>query len=689
MKLSLVLHAHQPPGNFNSVFAKATRDCYGPVLDLIEERPALRVSMHWSGSLLEWLEDHAPERIDQLRRLVTAGQVEMLAAGMYEPVLLLLPPHDRLGQLRAHRAYIHRLMGVEPSYGWLTERVWDPSLAGDLVSGGIEGVTLDERHLIAAGLGPDELGAPLLTEWLGQALTLIPAADDLRRAIPWEPVEDVMQLIQRRADAGAHLAVYADDLEKFGLWPGTHRDVIRGRWLARFFDALLDAAAAVNMVPVGEAARSLPPQHRVYVPDGSYAEMLEWSLPAAAQRRFRDVQSALDEAGLLEVTRPFLRTGAYLQFLARYPEVNQLHKRMLDVSARAEPLLRGRRDWDPIALPPALTNLWRAQANCAYWHGLFGGIYFPHIRQRLWHHLLQAERALDEQRPAPPLRVLDLDADRQDEIMITTDHLVVVVDPDEGAVVELSHRPTAVNLGDTIARREEGYHDPGADLHFDAARRAIFVDRVLAAGHPPGRRSELEDQGQFAGRPYSASIHRRRGRIDVLLGRTGQAPGGALRISKRLSVPSEHALVTAEYQVSASQGDIEARFGCEVNLALLFTERPAGRMVAGTRIAALPRGAAVTGSSGCMLAVDGVPLIVRIEADPPADLDVRPVETVARSEQGMERTPQELAILLSWPLRLAEQSPPFTARVAIAIEETPAAERDSDAPKAGERFGAT
>src|SRR5690606_40535639 len=41
VKLSLVLHAHQPPGNYDSVFQRAIDTCYGPVLDLIEERPTL------------------------------------------------------------------------------------------------------------------------------------------------------------------------------------------------------------------------------------------------------------------------------------------------------------------------------------------------------------------------------------------------------------------------------------------------------------------------------------------------------------------------------------------------------------------------------------------------------------------------------------------------------------------------
>ncbi len=39
-----------------------------------------------------------------------------------------------------------------------------------------------------------------------------------------------------------------------------------------------------------------------------------------------------------------------------------------------------------------------------------------------------------------------------------------------------------------------------------------------------------------------------------------------------------------------------------------------------------------------------------------AHLDVRPVYTVSQSEQGIERTPQCLACLLTWPLDLTPGS---------------------------------
>ncbi len=151
-RFSFVVHGHQPPGNFDSVFRRAVAQCYGPFFEVLEQFPEVRVSVHFSGSLLEWLEQHDPSVIEAMRRLVERGQVEPVAAGLYEPVLALLPQRDRVAQLRAHRALLRRLFGVDTHVGWLTERIWMQELAATLHDGGIEVVSLDDLHFLSAGI---------------------------------------------------------------------------------------------------------------------------------------------------------------------------------------------------------------------------------------------------------------------------------------------------------------------------------------------------------------------------------------------------------------------------------------------------------------------------------------------------------------------------------------------------------
>ena len=86
-----------------------------------------------------------------------------------------------------------------------------------------------------------------------------------------------------------------------------------------------------------------------------------------------------------------VRGAPWRNFFVKYPESHRMHRRMLEVSeavdaaARVAPL-------DP-ELARARDALWRSQCGCAYWHGLFGGLYLPHLRDAVYGSLLRAENA--------------------------------------------------------------------------------------------------------------------------------------------------------------------------------------------------------------------------------------------------------------------------------------------------------
>jgi len=57
-----------------------------------------------------------------------------------------------------------------------------------------------------------------------------------------------------------------------------------------------------------------------------------------------------------------------------------MHKRMLGLSERLHVLPEDKRTLEMV------DELYIAQANDAYWHGLFGGLYLPHLRRRYTRH---------------------------------------------------------------------------------------------------------------------------------------------------------------------------------------------------------------------------------------------------------------------------------------------------------------
>jgi hypothetical protein len=87
MFLSLVFHNHQPVGQLPWAYSDVWREAYQPFLKVLDKHPTVRVGLHYTGSLLDWLLTHKPETIEQIQKLVARGQVEILAGGYYEPIL--------------------------------------------------------------------------------------------------------------------------------------------------------------------------------------------------------------------------------------------------------------------------------------------------------------------------------------------------------------------------------------------------------------------------------------------------------------------------------------------------------------------------------------------------------------------------------------------------------------------------
>src|SRR5258706_1809509 len=147
ISLALTLHNHQPVGNFGWVFAEVFERAYEPMIEAIERHPGIRLGLHYTGPLLEWLQAEQPAFIGRLRSLVERGQVEILGGGLYEPVLVALPEPDRIAQLQRMADAVEDLFGRRPAGAWLAERVWEPDVPASLAAGGYAWTILEDAHL--------------------------------------------------------------------------------------------------------------------------------------------------------------------------------------------------------------------------------------------------------------------------------------------------------------------------------------------------------------------------------------------------------------------------------------------------------------------------------------------------------------------------------------------------------------
>ena len=471
--LLLGVHAHQPVGNFPEVIHDAHKRCYRPFIHTLSEYPEFHFAFHISGWLLEFLFQHYPDDIKLLREMVLRAQVEIFGGGDTEPILAVIPYRDRVGQLVTLANRVERQLSQRPTGAWLTERVWEATVVPALSDAGIRYVTVDDYHFLCTGRSVDELNGYFTTEEDSRQLALFPISEQLRYRIPFAPADEAVRYIESLADeTGKRAAIYFDDIEKLGIWPETYEWVYERGWLKQFISGVLNSkvikTSLYSTYYENTATRGI-----AYLPTTSYIEMNEWSLPAAAANRYSDLVEAQRSAGHYENHKAFVRGGIWKNFLSRYPESNWMHKRMLRLSERLAQLP------SELATPRMRTLLFQAQANDAYWHGLFGGLYLPHLRRALFNAMIELEAHLDRSQARPDHYQEDLDADGVVELFMHNDSVQAVVSLDGSASVrELDSYLLNHNFVDTLRRQPEHYR-----RKLQAGESAAQSESGIASAH--------------------------------------------------------------------------------------------------------------------------------------------------------------------------------------------------------------
>lgn len=711
--LSLVFHNHQPVGQFDYVTEHSTHVSYLPMIEALERFPTVTVAIHYSGALLDWLKQHHVEIIDRLRALVARGQVEMLSGGYYEPALVALPDEDKIGQIEKLTEEIQVTLGGKATGLWLAERIWEPHLARPIVQAGMRYTIVDDTHFECTGLDKDrDLFGYYYTEELGHTLAVFPTLTHLRYAIPYSPVETLLEWLRERAVtpeyAPPRLCVMGDDGEKFGTWPGTYEHCWGdGKYIEELFTALEMNSQWLKTITPGAYMARFPALGRAYLPAISYMEMGTWSMLPDASSQLYDLRKRLDREKRQDIAK-FLRGGIWRNFMVKYDEINHMHKRMLMVSSRIHAMRRGRRR------ERALDLLWAAQGNDPYWHGLFGGAYLFNIRVANYANLLAAEDAAENEEVALCLTRTDFDCDGREDITLTGMPLNAIWSPAYGgALLELDYRPAHYNLYNIMTRRKEGYHvnllraaaegrvitpqagepdrassravrakEPGLEhrLIYDWHRRAAFLDHFLAPQTTLDEfyRARYAEQGDFVNQPYRIAHADCTGSLaQVTLERDGHVWIGEIHwpvsIRKTFTLALGEPAIRVAYAVTQhSDRPIDLQFGVETviglqggqdiqHCALHINQADERLPLDGIREFEGVRQHAADSN------LQNLTLITALSR--PAFLWQFPLETITLSEAGFERGYQGTVFLHLWSLHL-EPGERWETMITQTIQQT-------------------
>ncbi|MDR1383101.1 MAG: DUF1926 domain-containing protein [Planctomycetaceae bacterium] len=703
IRFIFALHNHQPIGNFENVFEQSYQESYLPFLNVFEQYDTLKLALHTSGSLMEWLDAKHPEYVDRLAELVKSGRIEIIGGAFYEPILAMLPSRDRIGQIKKYKSWLENRIGGIVRGMWTPERVWEQSYVRDLAAAEIEYTILDDCHFRNASLDENQLSRHYLTEDDGSTMSIFPGSERLRYLIPFGNIDETIRYFAEYADTFENaVLVHGDDGEKFGTWPNTYHHVYNEYWLHHFFDALRDNSDWLVTTTPSEILDTMKPLGKIYLPDGSYREMTEWATPPERQNELADLQKEMTRDPKLSTLKKYIRGGFWRNFKIRYPETNDMYSRMMATSLRLKEVLDEeqsahgnnisesqtllRQDSQHAQkIEAALDALYRGQCNCSYWHGAFGGVYLPHLRNAVYHHLIQADNLIDEisgyDDSYLEADVRDFNFDGHKEIRIANNELLAWFAPNQGGTMyELDVREICHNLGATLARRNEAYHrtvldggknnghgndcasihdrvvfkQEGLDsrLQYDSYPRKCFVDLFYDCdtNFDDVRNGRQRLHSTLHQSEYHATLYRTESQAQLILKTEGLVYGVPVKVQKTVTMTANSPALRVLYQLSGMPREYRFHFATELNFAGL----PGGaedRYFSDTddnRLGHLGTPLNLKHAKHLRMTDEWLGIDVSLDTLTPSDFYAFPVETVSQSEGGFELVQQSIALQPHW-----------------------------------------
>ncbi len=569
-RLIIGTHNHLPLGRSEEAAERLYQKSLKPYLTVLYRYPGFSATLHYSGILMEWLEEAHPEFLTLLGEMVARGQVEVLGGGYYDPILPLIPMNDKLGQLEKMTTWLRVRFETRPRGCWLAEKVWEQSLASVLRASGIDYTFVDDAQLSIAGVGEAELFSAFLTEDQGKIISLLPVSERLSEAAAGTSPEEAVAFLRtaaehRRPGGAPPVAVLMDD------GAALEARLAGGTWLESFISAAERSAEWLEPSTPGQYLRDFPPARRLYVPSSSSLDIMRMALPPAHRQAFAEARARADGGG-----RRFLVGGHFRDFLSTYPEAWLMYAKMMNTHVLVNQV-RG----DKYKKKSAQNELWKGQSHHAYWNGGAVGIYENELRKAVYRSLIEAEKITRATEIfAPSILSVDYDMDTLIEYLYQGSELNAYIHSLGGALFELDFLPASWNYLDTMVDHEK-IEAPDAPLSRSYERKA-FLDHFFSPGASlqEFQGGTLAECGDFLARPYEM-VELNRALPELLMRRDGEVHAGGvrspLRVEKRF-VFRPRSIDVYYRLVNLGPAPIAAVFGVEINLSLAARSTDCGRL---------------------------------------------------------------------------------------------------------------
>lgn len=576
VNLLWIVHFHQPVGVFSETYKKFTQKATLPFLFSVKNHPQVKLSLHFSGNYLVYLQKESQEVVDLLRKMVEQGQVELLGGGFYEPILCFLSHDDSLLQLKKLHRFLSDNFGFSPKGAWLAESVWEPYFVELLAQSGYQYTLLEDSLFENAGLAPAEIRHPFLTQFNRHSIYVFGYHSLFSKEIPFKEIKDIhSSFVQVSHREGTQLVCIAQSGELYGFWPDTREQVYHRHRLEDWLRYLDENSSWIQTRFPSEFIDGYWPI--VSLPSGGRKDLQPFCLPHRAALDFVSAQNDLKLRFDADRFLKYFKGGNWLSFLSKYPEANYIHKRMLQVSEKIRSLPGNLRE-------DIYDSLLASQGHTVYWHAYKDGLFGNYIRDSAFYHILSTEKKIMEKSAQlfPPIEQEDFDADKHPEVFLRSPFCSLCIKPlYGGSITEWNFLPTAYNLTNTLRRHPSYFPEPIPPEMYveDWHQRTAFLDHFVPLSTSPYDfvGGSFVEYGDFVNQPYKI-IHV--GEIEKGYSVVLERKGGLYFTNNQFSftIRKEYLLTPGDelhvhYTITNEDNiPIELLFCCEINYSILSVD---------------------------------------------------------------------------------------------------------------------
>lgn len=239
------------------------------LLALLKRHPEFKLSLSITGTVIEQLEQWAPEALDSFRALTKTGRVEIVGETYHHSLAFFYSKDEFETQVEMHRKKVQEVFGQTPQVIRNTELAYNNDVAHWADKAGYKGVLAEGWHSFLGERTPNQVYRPAYTDNIKVLLKNHQLSDDIAfrfndRTLPFWPI--TADKFARWLNESADSAVFGlfMDYETFGehQWDDTgifnFLEHLPKEWLRR---------KPNTFMTVSEAIDAFEPRGHIDVPD--------------------------------------------------------------------------------------------------------------------------------------------------------------------------------------------------------------------------------------------------------------------------------------------------------------------------------------------------------------------------------------------------------------------------------------